>query len=59
MASEPSVEAAESAPEDARRGRPPDSSATDEPLPTPAGAESGADPKSMARRRVVNGDDDR
>ena len=62
MASEPSVEAAESAPgEDAPAADvTPDSSATDEPLPTPASAESGADPEiDGPDDGVVNGDDDR
>lgn len=62
MASEPSAEAAESAPGE---GVPaadiaPESSPTDEPLPTPADAESSADPEiDGPDDGVVNGDDDR
>ncbi len=62
MASEPSAEAAESAPSE---GAPaadvaPESSATDELHPTPANAESGADPEiDGPDEGVVNGDDDR
>ena len=62
MASEPSAEAAESAPSE---GAPaadvaPESSATDELHPAPANAESGADPEiDGPDEGVVNGDDDR
>ena len=62
MASEPSAEAAESATGEGAPAAdvPPDSSATDEPLPTPADAESGADPEiDGPEDGVVNGDDDR
>lgn len=62
MASEPSAGAAESATGEGAPAAdvPPDSSATDEPLPTPADAESGADPEiDGPDDGVVNGDDDR
>ena len=62
MASEPSVEAVESAPDEVvpEAAVAPESSATDEHLPTPADAESGADPEiDGPDEGVVNGDDDR